>query len=208
MTKPEVHIIPHLLARFYFWLTGWRVLGTVPPEPKFVIVAAPHTTNYDGLLLICASWIVRRQVKFMIKIEWTRGIVGPLVKAVGGLGIDRSSSHNMVEQMVDAFQKRDRLLLVVPPEGTRKKTNHWKTGFYWIAVGAKVPLMFGIPDYRRKVVDLTPPVFYPTGDIQADIEVIWSHFRDATARFPERVSDFKLRPSGMRPSGSVSDSDQ
>lgn len=196
--KPSIHIIPHWIARFYFWLTGWQVAGDAPPIPKFVVLAAPHTSNYDGVMLVGASWIVRRKLEFMIKAEWTRGIVGPLIRALGGLGIDRSASRNVVGHCIEKFKERDELILVVPPEGTRKKTDHWKTGFYWIAVGAGVPILLARLDYAKKSVDLTAPLFYPTGDIEADMEKIWDYYRGATARFPEKVSDFAMRRSGLR----------
>jgi 1-acyl-sn-glycerol-3-phosphate acyltransferase len=196
--KPEVNLIQHWLARFIFAVMGWKVEGFVRDYPKMMVVAGPHTANQDGMMLVLASWIVRQKIKWMVKIEMTRGPFGWLIKALGGVGIDRSASFNTVEQVVDEYNSREKFLLVVAPEGTRKKTNHWRTGFYWMAVGAGIPIMFGVLDYKRKVVDLSPPILHPTGDIEADIETIWDIYRPATARVPEKVADMKLRPSGLK----------
>ena len=194
----EVNVIPHLFARFYFLITGWKIIGPPPPEPKFVAIAAPHTTNYDGLLINLVGWYARRKLRYMIKIEWTRGPIGWVLRQLGAIGIDRSASFNTVEQVTQMFDQNEQLVVAIPPEGTRRKTNHWRTGFYWIAHKAGVPILPCTVDYAKKEVTINNPLFYTTGDIGADMEVLWDYYRDITARHPEKVSDFRLRPSALR----------
>jgi 1-acyl-sn-glycerol-3-phosphate acyltransferase len=125
-------------------------------------------------------------------------LLGPIVKALGGVSIDRRASFNAVEQAVQKFKERDDIWLVVAPEGTRRKTDHWKTGFYWIAHDAGVPIMMATVDYESKVIHLIEPLLYPTGDLEADMEKIWAEYRIARGRHPERAGDMRLRPSARR----------
>lgn len=119
---PEFGIIRHLFARFYFWLTGWQIIGDVPDTKKVVVVAVYHTSNWDGWNMIMTAWALRVRLDWMVKIEWTRfPILGALVRSTGAIGIDRSASHNTVEWAIEEYKHRDRLALAIPPEGTRKK---------------------------------------------------------------------------------------
>lgn len=196
---PEINIVLHWLGRLGLWLLGWRVIGTPPRVPKLVVIAAPHTANMDGLLMVFTSWAVRVRMRWMVKAEWTRyPIIGALVRATGALGIDRSGSFNTVEQAINEFNAHQRMTIVVPPEGTRRKTNHWKTGFYWIAVGANVPLLPAKIDYAKKTLDIGSDLIYPTGDIDADMPHIWAQYEGVTACHPEKVSDPSLRPASKR----------
>lgn len=204
--KPEVNILLHLLGRFIFWVTGWRAIGHVPENPKMIIVAGPHTSNVDGAIMVFTSWVVRVRLKWMVKIELTRGPLGWLIKALGGVPVDRSASRNLVDQIVQEFAARDDILLAIAPEGTRRKSDHWKTGFYWMAVKAEVPIMLGKLDYKHRTIDLSAPLLHPTGDIDADMAWIWAEYEGVTARFPEKVNDMRLRPSGRRvPGGQAND---
>lgn len=196
--KPDVNIILHYLARFVFWVMGWKVVGHVPAAPKMLVTAGPHTANLDGFLMIMTSWIVRVKLSWITKVELTESTVGPIVKAAGGVGIDRKSGFNTVQQMVQKFEETDQLALAIAPEGTRRKLNHWKSGFYWMAVGANVPIYMGRLDYGRKVVDLSHPLVYPSGDIEKDIEIIFDAYRNLTPKHPEKYSDMRLRPSATK----------
>jgi 1-acyl-sn-glycerol-3-phosphate acyltransferase len=193
--QPEVNIILHLLARLYFWLAGWQVIGYVPDLPRLVVVGGPHTSNMDGFHLILASWHLRVRLEWMVKIELTRGPLGWLVLALGGMPIDRSGGSNTVDQVAAQIRGRERVVLVIAPEGTRKKLDHWKTGFYWIAHKAEVPLLLAVMDYSRKAIDVSSPLVYPSGDIESDMETIWSVYARAGGRFPENVNDRRLRSS-------------
>lgn len=196
--KPQGNYFLHLLGRLYFRLMGFKIVGDLPDVPKMVVAAAPHTTNLDGIFLVCTMWQLRIRLVWMVKKEILVGPLGWLIRALGGMAIDRSASFNTVEQAVQYIDQADEILLVVAPEGTRKKAKYWKTGFYWIAHDSNVPIMCAALDYERKVLDLTTPPIYTTGDIEADMEKIWAVFRKAKARFPERVADMRLRPSALR----------
>ena len=194
----EIPLIVHWFARAYMKLAGWKVIGYVPDVPKMIVVAGPHTANRDGFMLIMTAWILRVRLDWMVKAELIKGPWGWALKKIGAVPIDRSRKNDRVKQAVENFLKRDKMLLVIAPEGTRQKTDHWKTGFYRIAMKADVPLFLARLDYTRKVVDLTDALFYPTGDIEADIEYIWSVYREVGARFPEKVSDMRLRPRDIK----------
>jgi 1-acyl-sn-glycerol-3-phosphate acyltransferase len=193
----EVNIVLHLIGRFYFWLRGWRVTGEIPADPKMIVVAGPHTANMDGILLILTSWVVRVKLYWITKVEVTRApVLGWLARAAGGVGIDRSRSFNTVTQVVEELERRERLLLAVAPEGTRKKLDHWKTGFYWMARKADARILCGRLDYKLKVVDLAEAIT-TTGDIESDMERIFDLYRDVNALHPEKVNDMRLRPSQL-----------
>lgn len=199
--QPEIGIFRHYFARFYFWLAGWQVTGYIPNDKKLVVMAVYHTSNWDGWNLVMTSWIVRTPIRWMVKAEWTRfPIIGWLVRSTGAIGIDRQASRNTVEWAVEQFRKNDKFILAVPPEGTRKKTDHWRTGFYWIAYQAGVPIKISIMDYGRKQIDFSAPNFTPTGDIEADMEYLWKYVRDSGARglHPEKQSEMRLRPTAIR----------
>ncbi|MBI2388670.1 MAG: 1-acyl-sn-glycerol-3-phosphate acyltransferase [Deltaproteobacteria bacterium] len=137
-------------------LAGWEFEGPVPAEKKYVLLAVPHTSNWDGLLLVLLTRNIGLKVQWMVKNEWTKGPLGPLVRGTGGVGIDRSRNTNMVDQMIEQFRKRDDLVLAIPPEGTRSRAEHWKSGFYRIALLAWA-LCDGIQGVERRGVSRSKP---------------------------------------------------
>ena len=165
----------------YLVLAGWKVRGDWPPLRKAVLVAAPHTSNWDGLHMLAAAGYYRITLKWMGKASLTRGPFGWLIKALGCVPIDRSASHDMVQAMTAAFAACDGMLLAVPPEGTRARTRAWKTGFYHIACQAQVPLILSVLDYGSDTIRIAG-VFHPTGDYVADIEAIQEYYRGAVGR--------------------------
>lgn len=201
---PQVNIVLATLAKLIIRLMGWRIDGELPRVPKVVIIIAPHTANIDGIMLLLASWALRVRIHWMVKAEWTRRpVIGWLAKRTGALGIDRSAARGTVPTATAAINAAERYALIIPPEGTRRKTNHWKSGFYWIAHSAGVPILPAKVNYRDKIMDISPPLFMPTGDINADMTHIWAHYQEgAVGRFPEKTSDMRLRPSALRRSTS------
>jgi 1-acyl-sn-glycerol-3-phosphate acyltransferase len=202
--KPEGNIVISWIARFILRLMGWRITGMVPDEDKMVIVAGWHTSNMDGIIMILTGLSAQVRLQFMIKAELTRGVIGWLVRLFGGLGVDRRSSFGAVDSATELFKQRDHLALAVSPEGTRRKLDHWKTGFYWIAKDAGVPILCASIDYKRKEIHINgDQMFYPSGDIETDIEKVWDCYRDVTARYPERANDMRLRPTALRSKSST-----
>jgi 1-acyl-sn-glycerol-3-phosphate acyltransferase len=149
-------------------LRGWKLQGMPPTEPKYVLIAVTHTSNWDFPLSLAMAFVYRFDMHWMGKDSLFKGWRGPIMRWMGGIPIDRSSSNNVVAQTIEAFNLSDRLVIAVPPEGTRSKVDKWKTGFYYIALGAKVPIALGFLDYKRKAGGFLS-AFYPTGDAEKDI---------------------------------------
>ncbi|MBI4516351.1 MAG: lysophospholipid acyltransferase family protein [Deltaproteobacteria bacterium] len=174
----------HGLARLLFRLFGWKTEGAVPQPAHFVIIAAPHTSNWDAFIMVTAAYIFRVKLSWFVKDAAFFFPLGPIVRYFGGIAIDRSRRGHMVEQAIESFATTKQLILAVPPEGTRKRSTHWKTGFYYIAYGARVPIVLGYLDYKRKVAGLGP-AFITTGDIEADFRVFDEFYAKVTPKYPE-----------------------
>ena len=169
----------------YLRLAGWKVCGDFPTLDKGVLVAAPHTSNWDGLNMLATAAHYRVKLRWMAKASLTRGPFGWLIKALGCVPIDRSQSNDLVRVMADAFAASDRMVLAIPPEGTRSAVREWKSGFYHIAVAAGVPIVLSVLDYGTKRVSLAA-VVYPSGDYEADLAVIRGHYATAKGKNREK----------------------
>ncbi len=176
------------IAKFILHSLGWRIDSTMPENiKKAVVIMAPHTSYYDFLYGRLAFAAYKVKGKYMIKREVFKFPFGPFVKAMGGIPVDRSNSRNAIKSVKEAFEKREELFLVVTPEGTRKKVNKWKRGFYFIAQSAKVPVILGYLDYKTKRGGIGP-VIYPSGDFEADFKIIEDFYRGKTAKHPEKFN--------------------
>lgn len=201
MTVHETIIIRTLvrwLAQLFFKCTGWKIEGRKPDLPRYVIIAAPHTSNWDFIYTLCLAFIYRLNPVIMMKDTWFRWPLGPLFRWLGARPIDRSRANQVVALSIAKFNQCHRLILVVPPSGTRKRVLYWKTGFYHIANGAGVPIVLGFLDYRRKVGGIGPTV-QPTGDIDADMAVIQNFYRDVSGKYPLLESRQCLAPRVLPP---------
>ena len=169
------------------WLTlaNWEIVGEVPKEKKFVLIAAPHTSNWDFPLLMAMACLFRLEIYWMGKDALFWGPFGPLMRWLGGIPIDRQNSHNVVDATVKAFNRSESLVVVIPPEGTRAKVRHWKSGFYHIAIGANVPIGLSFLDFNEKKGGFLP-TFYPTGNVEDDIDAIKLFYRDVKGKYPDR----------------------
>ena len=176
-TTPGVNTVLRALSLGFLRLTGWTLAGQLPADqPKCVLIAAPHTSNWDLPYTLMVAFALRINIYWMGKAQLFRGPFGPLMRWLGGIAVDRSLSTNLVAASARAIRKADgALCLVVPPEGTRSKTRQWKTGFYWIAHEAGVPIVMAYMDYPRKLSGLGP-VFKPSGDIAADMVQIKAYY--------------------------------
>jgi len=172
------------VARLLFRITGWVAEGGVLEPRRFVIIAAPHTSNWDAVILVTAAYIFGIRISWFIKDSAFVGPLGWLIRAVGGIPINRRLRQNVVAQAVEEFRRREEFILAVPPEGTRRHSDGWRTGFYYIAREAGVPIVLGYIDYRRKVAGLGRAVV-PSGDIDADFEIFRTFYEQVTAKFPE-----------------------
>ncbi len=159
------------LGRLWLWGTGFTVVGEMPNVPKFVVVAAPHTTNWDLPYTIAAGLHYGRRMRWMGKTSIFKWPFGGVMRWLGGLPIDRSKSNNAVASVVETFEAADTLYLVIAPAGTRGVGKPWKSGFYHIAHGANVPLVLTFCDYKSKTLGVAE-VFQPTGDYERDVIAI------------------------------------
>lgn len=155
--------VPRSGTRFTRWvgrtamrLTGWQVEGTLPNHPKFIIAVAPHSSNFDFMLTVMVIWSTGIRASFLAKTSLFRFPLSVVMNYFGGIPVDRSSAQGLVEQMVELFHSRSKLILGIAPEGTRAAVTHWRKGFALIAAGANVPVLPAILDYQRKVVTFAP----------------------------------------------------
>jgi 1-acyl-sn-glycerol-3-phosphate acyltransferase len=186
-----------LIARGILALFGWRV-GPWPPNlPKYVMIAAPHTSSWDVPLLILYGWVYRMPIRWMMKAEMFRGWRGPFFTWLCGLPIDRSRRQNTVQQCVDALNAADRMVVVVPPEGTRAAAKGWKSGFYYIALGAEVPIAPAYLDFSRKEAGFGPALV-PSGDIHADMLILRDFYSDKVGKYPEKFGPVQVISSDER----------
>jgi 1-acyl-sn-glycerol-3-phosphate acyltransferase len=175
-----------LMRTAMVWLAkrqGWRVIGSPPDTRKFVIIAAPHSSNWDFVYFIVAAESLGLDLSYMGKKALFRWPFGGFMTAMGGVPVDRSSSNNAVEQMIAEFARRDSFMLTIAPEGTRSAVQQWKTGFYHIAHGAKVPMVCATIDYRLKLVDLGPAI-WPSGDYEKDMAEVRVRYANCTPKNP------------------------
>lgn len=196
--QPQPHRQAHgafarFLGRLWLKVFRFRVAGQRPPVEKYVLICAPHTSNWDAFYMLAMSFVLDMKLSWMVKHTVVSGLFGRFVRSLGAVPVDRTAPRNMVEQMADAFAKTDELVLAVPPEGTRKHTAHWKTGFYYIALKAGVPIVPSVLDYGRRLGTVHPP-FTPTGDIEADMAKIAALYEDAVPKHPDKHGPIRVRP--------------
>lgn len=172
-TTPVVNAVFRGLSIGFLKLSGWTLEGKLPPgTSKSVLIAAPHTSNWDLPYTLMVAFALRLNIYWMGKQSIFRFPFGGMMKWLGGIPVNREQSNNLVNASAQAIQQaQGSLHLVVPPEGTRSKTRYWKTGFYYIALNAKVPIIMAYMDYASKRSGLGP-IFQPTGDIDRDMSAI------------------------------------
>lgn len=168
-------------------LAGWRIEHNFPDLAKFVVIVAPHTSNWDFIVGFWAYLALDVGATWFGKHTLFRWPFGAIFRHFGGIPIHRESASagNVVDLYVEEFERRARMVLAIAPEGTRRKVTEWKSGFYRIAVKARVPIVPVVLDYSRRRVVLAPP-FHPTGDWDGDILRIKSFFRADQALYPEQ----------------------
>ena len=184
---------PGLVARavrrlllLLYRMRGWKAVGVVPEPRRFIIIAAPHTSNWDFVNFLGLTADLRVRPHFMGKLSLFRWPLAGFMKQMGGIPVNRKGGTNVVQQMVGEFARRTEFMLTVAPEGTRGKAKKWRTGFYQIALAAKVPLVVGMMDYGTKTGGLGP-LIWPTGDFRADMAKVLEVYKSCVPKFPERA---------------------
>ena len=172
------------IGRTALKLMGWRIEGELPRLDKFVAIGAHHTSNWDFVIFIALKFVLRLNARWFGKHSIFRWPFGGLMRSWGGIPIQRHLSLNMVEQAIQGFRDNREFILVLSPEGTRKKVERWKMGFYHIAQGAGVPIVPGALDFANRRVVIGAP-FQPTGDAEADLRALLAFFRPYVPKKPE-----------------------
>jgi len=173
-------------------MVGWKVVSEECNYEKCVLIGAPHTSNWDFPLTLLSVWALGLKFSWVAKDSLFVGPIGTLLKKMGGIPVDRKVRTSFLKSMVQSFSEKQNLILAIAPEGTRGKTDHWKAGFYNIAVKAELDICLGYIDYPSKTVGLGP-LLRPSGDVEADFVKLRDFYSDKTGRYPEKQSTIKLR---------------
>ena len=180
-------------CRFVLGLFGWHVTRNLPLTDKYVVVGAWHTSNWDFPLAVLAMGAMGLKLHFIGKQELLEGKLGWLMKRLGVIGVDRSQRNQFVQKIVKLYETSDALRIVVPAEGTRSKSEYWRTGFYYMALAAKVPIAFGILDASSKNIGIDG-YFMPSGNRDEDLQKVIHFFKDKKGLKPHKQSVPKFKP--------------
>lgn len=172
------------ICSFFLKQLGWKVVGETNYPQKCVICVAPHTSNFDLPLGLITYTSMGRKASFLIKKDWFFFPMNIIFKAIGGIPVDRSKKTSLTDQIANIYREREHFQLAITPEGTRKRREEWKKGFYYIALAAEVPIVVVAFDYAKKEVEFKK-VLYPTGNIEADMQEITSCYIGVTGKHPE-----------------------
>lgn len=192
---PSSGLIKYWIARLFMAILGWNVSGELPENKKFVLIGAPHTSNWDFFLGLATIFIFRVKARWLGKDAIFIWPVGILLRALGGIAINRQHPHGVVGQMVNTLTQSDQQVILLAPNGTRKKMPNWRSGFYQIAHQANVPIVCGCLDFNRKEAHLGLSLL-PTGDVKKDMDRIRNFYKDVHAKYPEMETPVRLAEEG------------
>ncbi|MHB8347668.1 MAG: lysophospholipid acyltransferase family protein [Acidiferrobacterales bacterium] len=191
VAKPDRLVRRLALATLH--IMGWRIQGGVPSIPKYVLIGAPHTSNWDFVLALLAKRALDIRFKWIGKDSLFRWPFGGIMEWLGGIPVNRRSRNNFIDRMADQFHASGELVVVITPEGTRGRTEYWKSGFYYLALRAGVPIVLGYVDYARKTLGIGP-VLTPTGNLEADMTPIREFYADKSGLYPHRKGEVRILP--------------
>jgi 1-acyl-sn-glycerol-3-phosphate acyltransferase len=177
-----------MITRFFillFKLNGWKIVGTVPPEiKKAVVIAAPHTSNWDFVYAVAIFKMLQLKIRYLIKREMNFFPLSILLKNTGAIPVERSKRHNLTDEIVNMFKSSDELLVAIPAEGTRSRVEKWKSGFYYTALNAGVPVLPGYLDFKKREGGFGPAI-YLSGNKEEDMKKLRHFYSDKIGKFPE-----------------------
>jgi 1-acyl-sn-glycerol-3-phosphate acyltransferase len=183
------------LARWLLGAFGWRLEGNRPEQRRYVLIAAPHTSNWDLPLMLAFGAAYDLKIRWMAKHSLFYPPLGWILRALGGMPVYRYEKRNVVDSMAEAFNVASRLVLVVPTEGTRERTDYWKSGFYHIALKAGVPIVPSFLDFGQKRGGFGP-AFHPTGDVVTDMQYFRDFYNGMRGKFQGQFGPVRLREEG------------
>jgi 1-acyl-sn-glycerol-3-phosphate acyltransferase len=189
---PECGLVKYFFSRVMMRIVGWKVTGQLPWDKKFVLIGEPHTSNWDFLLMFGAAYSLGLNISWLGKDSIFKFPFGTIMKWFGGIPIDRSKKHKLVEKIIKVFNGSDRFVVVIGPSGTRSKREYWKSGFYWIAHSIDIPVVCGYLDFINKIVHIGL-VFTPTGNLKADMDKVRRFYKGIHGRHPEKENIIRLR---------------
>ncbi len=189
---PTSGLIKYWFAYLWMKMTGWKIVADIPPDKKFIIVGAPHTSNWDFPLALLTCFALRLKIAWIGKHSLFKKPFGGFMRRLGGIPVNRECSSGIVEQMAKKFANSEKLVVAIAASGTRKKSDYWRSGFYWIAHEARVPILCGYLDYTHKEAGFGL-TFLPSGDIQKDMARIREFYRNVTGKFPEKTTPVRVR---------------
>ncbi len=183
--------LAHAIARSVLRLTGWRTHVISPRTSRYVLIGAPHTSSWDFVIMLLLMTVEGIPIRWMGKDALFRWPMGVFMRSLGAIPVNRRERTNLVDQVAAIFDEYDELIIGLSPEGTRNKASHWRTGFYYIAVKANVPIVMAYIDYENKVCGLGPSI-KPTGDIQADFMIIRDFYSEIVGKYPHKQGEIEL----------------
>jgi 1-acyl-sn-glycerol-3-phosphate acyltransferase len=184
----QKYSISKRLAQAILKLVRWEATGSFPDLPKYVLVGAPHTSNWDFPLTMLLMFAKGVRFNWIGKASLFRWPFKGLLHRLGGIPVSRECANNFVDQIVGAFERSSHLIIAIAPEGTRSLVTRWKTGFYYMAVGAEVPLVLGFVDYKRRQVGVGP-VVHPSADIEDTFAKLRHFYADKTGKYPHKQGE-------------------
>jgi 1-acyl-sn-glycerol-3-phosphate acyltransferase len=183
--------LAHTIARYIFRLAGWRTEIISPHRSRYVLIGAPHTSNWDFIIMLLLMAVESIPIRWLGKDSLFGWPMGVFMRSIGAIPVNRRESKNLVDQIAARFDEHDELIIGLSPEGTRNITSRWRTGFYYIALKADVPIVMAYIDYKNKVCGLGPSL-KPTGDIQADFKIIREFYSGIVGKYPHKQGEIEL----------------
>ena len=180
------------IATIVLKMIGWQISFSLPPQDKYVLIGAPHTSNWDFPLALLGMWACGLRFNWVGKHTLFKGPLGPIMRAIGGIPVDRLGSIGFLKKVIGVFASRDQFVMAIAPEGTRSLTKQWKEGFYRIALAAGVPIALAYIDYPRKRIGIDC-MFEPSGDIDEDFMILEEYYHDKIGKRPENQGPVRTR---------------
>jgi len=186
-TTPVLKTFLRIISLILLKTLRWKAVGTLPKQNKYIIIVAPHTSNWDVFYGFILAFNLKIDARFLAKKELFRWPFAPIIKWLGGIAIDRSSHSNIVDKIVKIFNENEKFVLAIAPEGTRHKVDYWKSGFYHIAKEANIPIVLAFIDYGTKTGG-AGPLLYPSADINKDIITIRNFYLNKKGKNKDQTS--------------------
>ncbi len=180
------------ICKFILKMLGWKIINDLPNDKKYMLIAAPHTSNWDFPLGLMVKFSEKIKLNYLGKGALFDSPFGWFFRALGGIPVYRKKKLNMVDQMVNEFNNREALILAMSPEGTRSYLDYWKSGFYHIAHKAGVPIAMGTLDFGNKLVKLGN-TFMPSGNIHEDMKIIRAYYEKVKGKIPENQGPIRVK---------------